>query len=407
MSALDSNRGLQPARLFIGSVTITAIASLVLASGCAEKQPETAKARPALIYTVSSQGGLDMDVYPGEVRARQESDHSFRVSGKIVARLVDPGARVARGQPLARLDPSDTKLTSDAAQAAVAAAETEAQFSEAEYVRFQDLFKRGFVSQSALDQKLNVANAAKARLESAKAQARVSQNQAGYTTLAAEFDGVVTQALGEAGQVVGAGQPVLRVANPADKELLIYVPESKIAEFRTLARGATAKETRVAMTSEPQRYFPARVREIGAAADPVTRTYPVRMSISQAGDTVQLGMSGYAVLASPSGSGTLHVPLSAVLVKGSQSGVFRLSPDGKLSLIPVTIVQFTETAAVVKGPLAQGDRIVAAGVHKLKEGDVVKPLDDPRMTGDGKVAVVPAEGGSHAPLLTLNTRGAR
>ncbi|MBL8512894.1 MAG: efflux RND transporter periplasmic adaptor subunit [Betaproteobacteria bacterium] len=335
-----------------------------------------------------------MDVYPGEVRARQESDHAFRVGGKIVARLVDPGARVARGQALARLDPSDTKLTADAALASVSAAETEAQFSEAEYVRFQDLFKRGFVSQSALDQKLNVANAAKARLESARAQARVSQNQAGYTTLTAEFDGVVTQALGEAGQVVGAGQAVLRVANPANKELLIHVPESKIAEFRTLARGAAAKETRVAMTSEPARTFHARVREIGAAADPVTRTYPVRLSITQSGEAVQLGMSGFAVLANPSATDTLHVPLSAVLVKGNQSGVFRLSKEGKLTLVPVTVVQFTETAAIIKGTLAQGDHIVAAGVHKLKEGDVVKPLDDPRITGDGKVAVIPDDTGT-------------
>ncbi|MBL8519191.1 MAG: efflux RND transporter periplasmic adaptor subunit [Betaproteobacteria bacterium] len=343
-------------------------------------------------------------VYPGEVRARQESDHAFRVAGKIITRMVDPGARVARGQPLAKLDPSDTKLAADAAQAAVAAAETEAQFSDAEYTRFQDLFKRGFVSQSALDQKLNVANAAKARLESARAQARVSQNQAGYTTLAAEFDGVVTQAFGDAGQVVGAGQPVLRVANPADKELLIHVPESKISEFRAVARSAASKEIRVAMTSDPTRLFPARVREISAAADAVTRTYPVRLSIQQAADVIQLGMSGYAMLANPVSSGEVHVPLSAVLVKGNLSGVFRLTADGKLKLVPVTVIQFTETSAVVKGPLAAGDRIVAAGVHKLKEGETVKPLDDPRITGDGKVAVIPAEGAASPAHVTMRAR---
>ena len=367
---------------------------------------ETAPVRPALVYTIGHHVGMETDVYSGEVHARQESDHAFRVSGKIVARMVDPGATVTRGQALARLDPSDTRLTADAAQAAVAAAETEAQFADAEFVRFQDLFKRGFVSQSALDQKLNVANAAKARLESARAQSRVSQNQAGYTTLTAEFDGVVTQAMGEAGQVVGAGQAVLRVANPASKELLIYVPESKIAEFRTLARGATAKETRIGMTSEPSRLFPARVREIGAAADPVTRTYPVRLAILQAGDGVQLGMSGFAVLANPASAGTLQVPLSAVLLKGNQSGVFRLASDGKLSLVPVTVVQFTETAAIIKGALASGDRIVAAGVHKLKDGDTVKPLDDPRVRGDGKVAIIPAEPNNAQAQVTLNTRHA-
>ena len=112
-----------------------------------------------------------------------------------------------------------------------------------------------------------------------------------------------------------------------------------------------------------------------------------------------------AVLANPPSAGTLHVPLSAVLVKGNQSGVFRLSTDGKLTLVPVTVVQFTETAAIVKGALTNGDRIVAAGVHKLKEGDVVKPLDDPRITGDGKVAVVPVDANNAASQLTMNSHG--
>lgn len=369
--------------------------TLLLVAACSKTVEAPPTARPALAYTIGPAGGLEADVYAGEIRARHESDHAFRIGGKIVARLVDQGARVTRGQPLARLDPQDTRLGAEAALASVAAAETEANYADAEFKRFKDLFNKGFVSQSALDQKLNVANAAKARLESARAQASVSQNQAGYTTLVSEFEGVVTQVFAETGQVVGAGQAVLRIANPSDKELLIFAPETKIGEFRQNGKGGAIRLIRVATSADPGRYFPATVREIAAAADPVTRTYPIRLSLTKTDDSVQLGMSGYAVLASEGAAGNLHVPLSAVLVKGNASGVFRIGADGKLSLVPVTVVQFTETAAVIKAALNPGDTIVAAGVHKLREGDVVKPLSDPRVTGDGKVAMVPEDA---APL---------
>lgn len=354
----------------------------------------TAGPRPALAFTIGTGAGIENDVYPGEVRARREADHAFRVGGKVVQRLVDAGTRVARGQVLARLDPQDTRLSADAAEAAVSAAETEAHFALAEHKRFQDLFNKGFVSQSALDQRLNVANAAKARLESARATASVSNNQASYTTLVAEFDGVVTQALAEAGQVVAAGQAVVRIANPTDKELLIHVPETRIGEFRASGRAGgtanTARDIRVATVSEPGRYMAARVREIAAAADPVTRTYAVRLALQAAGDDVRLGMSAHAVFVGEGATDVLHVPLSAVLVHGTESGVYRIGADGTLALVPVSVVQFTETSAVIKAALNAGDVIVAAGVHKLRAGDRVKPLTDSRVTGDGKVAHVPA-----------------
>jgi RND family efflux transporter MFP subunit len=376
------------------ALTSLTVCVACLASAC-QKAGETAPApRPALAFTIGTTAGADADVYPGEIRARHETDHAFRVGGKVIARLVDQGARVAKGQPLAKLDPQDTRLAADAAQASVAAAETEASFALAEYKRFQDLHNKGFVSQSALDQKLNVANAARARLESARAQASVSQNQATYTTLVAEFDGVVTQVFAEAGQVVGAGQPVLRIANPADKELLIFVPETKIGEFRANARTGGMREIRAATSSEPGQQFAARVREIGAAADPVTRTYPIRLTLVKPGEHVQLGMSGYAIVAGNGASDAVQVPLSAVLVKGASAGVFRIGAEGRLALVPVSVVQFTETRALVKGPLRSGDTIVAAGVHKLREGEVVKVLSDPRITGDGKVAFVPEPPGA-------------
>jgi RND family efflux transporter MFP subunit len=220
----------------------------------------------------------------------------------------------------------------------------------------------------------------------------VSINQAGYATLVAESDGVVTQVVGEAGQVVAAGQAVMKIANPKDKELAITVPESKIAEFRTFAK-SNAAGLKVSLWSQPGKYYPAKVREIAAAADVTTRTYLVRLAIQSPDEAVQLGMTAYAVLGNVNENDTLTVPLSALYVKGNVTGVWQIANDGKVTLRPVTVLQYRETSAFIKptaGGVKAGDMIVAAGVHKLRDGEIVKPVIDPTLTGEGKVTYVPA-----------------
>ncbi|MEP7154904.1 MAG: efflux RND transporter periplasmic adaptor subunit [Betaproteobacteria bacterium] len=379
------------------SATAIVLLAAGVLGGCSKPAEVAATVRPALAYKVTSNSGVDADVYPGEIRARHEADHAFRIGGKMVKRLVEQGAIVHRGQALAQLDPLDVKLGAESAVAGVKAAQTEATYADAEYKRFNDLFNKGFVSQSALDQKLNVANAAKARLDSAKAQSNVSSNQAGYATLTAEQDGVVTQVMVEAGQVVAPGQSVMRIANPAEKELLISAPESKIGDFRKLGSAAVpTRDLRIATSSQPDKYYPAKVREVSGAADQVTRTYLVRLSIQGADENIQLGMSAFAVFIGTNDAETLAVPLSALYVKGNTTGVWQIAADGKVSLKPVTVVQYRENAALIKGGIKSGDVIVAAGVHKLREGEVVKPITDPQVTGDGKVAHAPTED-SHNP----------
>ncbi len=382
-----------------------ALASAVL-TGCGKAPDAATVVRPALAYKITSNSGVDADVYPGEIRARREADHAFRIGGKMVSRMVEQGSVVRRGQALAQLDPLDVKLAADAAGAGVKAAETEATYADAEYKRFKDLFNKGFVSQSSLDQKLNVANAAKARLDSASAQANVSANQAAYATLTAEQDGVVTQVMAEAGQVVAPGQGVMRIANPAEKELLISAPESKIGDFRQLGTTATpTRDLRVATWSQPDKYYPAKVREVSGAADPITRTYAVRITVQGADENVQLGMSAYAVFVGANAAETIAVPLSSLYVKNNATGVWLIGSDGKVSLKPVTVVQYRETAALIKGGVKIGDVIVAAGVHKLREGEVVKAITDPQVTGDGKVAYAPADAQPAQPKIAKNFFG--
>jgi RND family efflux transporter MFP subunit len=360
----------------------------VLLTGCGKDEVAAPAIRPALAFKLGNGTGTDHDVYAGEIRARIESDHAFRIGGKIVQRLVDTGATVHKGQLLARLDPQDVKLNADAAHAQVIAQQTDAEFAQAELTRYQDLFNKGFVSQSALDQKINAAKAAKAKLDATRAQADVSVNQAGYTALHAEMDGVVTQVLAEVGQVVAQGQAVVRIANPKEKELAISAPELKLAEFRNALKQG-AHELRVAAWANPEKYFAAKIREIGGAADSATRTYAIRLSLPNADDSLQLGMTAYAVFGGTGESTALTVPLSALYAQGEKTGVWLIGADGKLSLKPVKVVQFRETSAAIQaqpGTLKPGDIIVAAGVHKLREGETVKPIFDPQIVGDGKVA---------------------
>ncbi len=395
-------------------------AAILLSSltACHKAVEPAATIRPALSYKIGADAGQDAEVYPGEIRARNESDQAFRVNGKIIARLVDQGAVVKRGQALARLDPQDAALASQAAGANVAAFATEDQFARSEYQRFKDLFAKGFVSQSALDQKLNVSNAAAARLAAAKAQAGVSANQSSYTTLTASEDGVVTSVLAEAGQVVAAGQTVLRIANPAQKELAIHIPEGKVAMFRAAAAVSNKSTTppkkssvtttdtlNVVLWSQPGKSYAARVREVAGAADAITRTYAVRIALDAPNEAVQLGMSAYGVFIGNSEAVAISVPLSAIYIKGDQAYLWKILADGKLASVPVTVVQYKETSAQVAPmkllagvPVAQtlsfGDVIVAAGVHKLRDGEQVRPIIDPTVRGDGKVGYAP-----NAPVM--------
>ncbi len=373
-------------------VTAAIVLTLALGlAGCAKQDTSPVQARPALAYKIPATSGLDSEVFAGDIHARVEADHAFRVAGKIVQRLVDAGAEVKKGQALARIDSQDVKFAADAGKAQVAAQQTETEFADAELKRFQDLFGKGFVSKSALDQKVNVANAAKARLDAARAQSSVSINQEGYATLTAETNGVVTQVLAEAGQVVAAGQAVMKIANPQEKELSISVPEAKLGEFK--GKGAVSRELRVALWSNPGKYYKAKIREVGGAADPVTRTYAVRVTLLEIDDTIQLGMSAYAVFIGNNEADTLAVPLSSLYVRDKTTGVWQIATDGKVTLKAVTVIQYRETSAVIKasnGSVRPGDLIVAAGVHKLREGEVVKPIVDPVVTGDGKVALAPA-----------------
>ena len=194
----------------MNSHSCVVLSALAIISACAKHEPPPAAVRPVALVQVSVSGSDAASVFAGEVKPRHEADLGFRISGKVIARSVDVGARVRKGQVLARIDPTDVSLQAEAAKAAAAAARTDLSFAQAEYQRYQGLFAQKFVSANALDQKKNAFETARAKLEQAEAQLSVSRNQAAYASLVAERDGVITAVNVEAGQVVSAGQAVMK-----------------------------------------------------------------------------------------------------------------------------------------------------------------------------------------------------
>lgn len=349
---------------------LLAIAVLGLAA-CAPETPPAPTVRPVLLTQVSVGGVPDIAVFAGEVKPRHEADLAFRIAGKLVERSVEIGTVVRRGQVLARLDPADVGLQAQAQAAAVAAAQTEDTFARAEYARYEHLQRQGFVSASSLDQKRSAMNAAAARLEGARASLAVTRNQAGYATLAAPSDGVITAVNAEAGQVVGIGQPVAKLAQTSEREVAIAVPEHRLHELRA------AKALVVALWANPQKRYAARVREIAPAVDPVTRTFAVRIAVPEADAALGWGMTANVGVVGNGDAGSVLAPLASIY-RGADNkpAVWVFDPaTGKVTLRSVELGAFRDDGAAITRGLVGGEWIVAAGVHKLTEGQVVRPYE--------------------------------
>jgi RND family efflux transporter MFP subunit len=336
---------------------ILSVVAALAACGKKEDAAPVKVERPALTHVVGAQAGEGGSVYSGEIRARHEAQLGFRVGGKLVERLVDAGAVVKAGQPLARLDASDAALQAGAAEAQFRVAEADTQ-------RYRELRAKGFVSQAALDAK-------EAALKSAAAQAGLTRNQSAYTTLRADRNGVVAATLAEAGQVVSAGQPVLRVAYDSEREVAIAIPESQLAGLKV---GAPAEVTLWAGEGAAAVYK-GRLRELAPAADPVSRTYPARIALDQADARLVLGMTARVTLAGASNSldqGGYLVPLSAIFQQGDRSAVWVVAADRSVGLRNVKVAAYRDDGALIAEGLAAGERIVAAGVHMLAPGEKIR-----------------------------------
>lgn len=352
-------------------LTVAIIALVMVLAACGKEEKKAETLRPVQVIKAQSSAGDMGAVYTGDVRARYETQLGFRVPGKVTARLVDVGANVKAGQVLARLDPSDQQLGIAAAREQMQAAQSNYQQAKADLDRFADLFKQGFISAAEYDRRRTAFQVAEAQLEQSRAQLGVNQNQSAYTVLRADQSGVVTAIAAEIGQVVAAGQVVMRVARPGEKEVVVNIPENRLQELKA------ATEVKVNLWANPEKYYQGRIREIAPSADAVTRTYPVKVTLLNADAQVQLGMTANVSLKGNGVASVFRLPSTALFQKGAEAAVWVVDPtSGQVNLKPVKVASFSDDVVAVASGLSNGDIVVRAGVHKLFAGEKVRVMSE-------------------------------
>jgi RND family efflux transporter MFP subunit len=345
---------------------LLALSALTAACG-AKKEVAHEDIRPVQSAVVGASDGSVGASYSGVVQARYESKLGFQASGRIVARLVDVGSTVKRGQPLARLDPAQETLQVVAAGADVDAARSRVAQNRTDLERTEALLARKFASQAEVDQARLALQQSESQLRSALAQQQIKVNQRGYTQLVADRDGVVSAISAEAGQVVSAGQVVLTLAAAGEREVVVSIPESRVDELRE------AKSLRISVWAQPGKTYEGALREMAPDTDSVTRTYSARIAVKDADAALRLGMTASVFAPDVEGKRAIRLPLTAVLNKDQQALVWIV--DGATSKVATRAVQLGGAqgdSVIVTSGLKGGETVVTAGVHMLYAGQTVK-----------------------------------
>jgi len=356
-------------RLF---VTLIALVPFLLAA-CNHAASSSADPRlqaPLVRIATVEISGQSERSFTGIVAARVQSDLGFRVPGKVLERLVDAGQTVKRGQALMRIDSRDLRLAMRAHDEAVAAAKTRARQAADDEARYRDLVSAKFVSASAYDKVKALAESARAELNAAEAQAGVARNETDYAVLLADADGVVVETLAEPGQVVAAGQVVVRVARAGLREAIIELPETLRPAIGSAGRATLYGS---GLTG------PARLRQLSDAANRQTRTFEARYVLEGRLADAPLGSTISIQISNGQSAPALQVPIGAIFDPGKGPGVWLVEGETpRVSWRAVQVAGLSGEAASVIGNLKAGDRVVALGAHLLHEGESVRLMESER-----------------------------
>jgi multidrug efflux system membrane fusion protein len=351
---------------------VVAIIGLFILSGWVIKGKPKPKKIPKDIPVVKTQimslndSSAQSYSYSGEVRGRYESRLAFQVNGKIIRRNVDLGSYVKKGEALFQIDPIDIQQGATASKAQVLAAESQYQLAKDNLERFREVYNQKLMSKAEFDRYQTMYDAADAQLRQARAQYTVSANQLNYCNLCADHSGVVAGIYAETGQVVGAGQPVVTLVRDGEKEVEINVPENRLEEVRN------AKQLTVKFWALPDHYITGKIREVAPMANPLSRTYTMRISLLNPAPKLKLGMTATVVTAAAGETGMVYIPLAAIYQTGKTPGVWIVKDDRTIHLRPVKVGRFGDEQVQVLEGLKGGDVVVAAGVHRLREGQKVQ-----------------------------------
>jgi multidrug efflux system membrane fusion protein len=367
---------MKPIRLSRTYVTTCFVGVFLLALtttlGCSHQDEQPRQiVRPVKVARIVDHGDSVMS-FAGEVRARYETILSFRVAGKVSARQVDVGDRVRKGQELARLDQNDYRLAVQDLQAQLASAVANRDFLRDDVTRYRELLAQNVTSPPEFDRHQTAYTTARERAVALEAQLGHAINQLAYTELSADRDGVVTALEVEKGQVVSAGQAVLKLAQLDEKEIHFDVPEHRLPELTRL------QVVNITLWADHERRLKGHIREIASAADSATRTYRVKAALLEHQDAAQLGMTA-TVWISSNMPARITVPLSAVFTPQNKPGQPHVwlvdEASSTVRSVPVQVGDPIDEEHIAVTGLASGQLLVSAGVQRLAEGQAVRWTD--------------------------------
>ena len=353
-----------------GGIAVALILMAANLAGCGKPVATTSEARP--VRTVTVEGGAQGETVSltGQVRAKDEVSLAFRIDGRMIERPVNVGDVLKGGQVVARLDPQNQQNELRSAQANVSSAEAALKQAQLTFGRQQQLLKEGWTPRARFDEAEQALRTAEAQVDSARAQLRISQDRLSYTELVADAPGAVTAVGAEPGEVVRTGQMLVDLAREGGRDAVFDVPEQLI---RTGPRDPVVE---IALTNDPRVTATGRVREVAPQADPDTRTFQVKVGITNPPQDMQLGstVTGRIKLSAPPG---VEVPASALTQANEHPAVWVFDPHSQtVSLRSVDVLRYDPTSIVVSQGLQTGEIVVTAGVQTLRPGQKVRLLGE-------------------------------
>ena len=360
-------RPLMTIGLLAGGLTVA-----LMAGGFSKPAVKDPRLQSPMVEVFKAQAaGSNSRTFTGIVEARVQSDLGFRVGGKILERSVNVGQRVQKGQVLMRLDPEDLRLSAAAEQANVEAARAKYTHAKADETRSAMLVKSGVISRREYDQDRAALDTAKAQLEAAEAQARVSNNSSEYAVLLADADGVIVRTLSEPGQVVAAGQTVIQLAHDGPREALINLPEGVRPDLGAIASARLYGQDQM---------YQARLRQLSDAADPASRTFEARYVLEGEAASAPLGSTVTITLVTKQTNQSVLVPVGALYDRGSGPGVWIVDDKSEVKFRFVTIASIGQEEVVLSRGVDAGENVVALGAHLLHEGQVVNLANEEKIS---------------------------
>ncbi|VTM44379.1 RND family efflux transporter MFP subunit [Klebsiella quasipneumoniae] len=338
---------------------------IFLLPGCWDNHGnKTVPVRTVRYVVVGSAQTLPALERTGEIHAHDETILSFRTGGRIVTRSVDIGDRVNAGQLLATLENTTSQNQLDGAQADYEGAKASAQVAALNVSRMQKLMPTGAIARTQLDNARADWLVARARLKNSESALRNARENLGWTRLIAPQSGMITEVSASAGQVVSGGQSVLTLATGEARDVVFDIAKPDAIPPHEQAG------LRVSLLSDPSVQASAALRDISPQADPQTRTWRVRATLQNPPLAMALGASVTVTLPATGPHG-YALPASALSRVGDKPAVYVINPQSQAQLRVVVPAYYTATSVIISGGLEPGDRVITAGVSKLRSGEPV------------------------------------